>query len=134
MPGFRAPTKPHRGAGKERRPGYGPERTGSVGGHGAHNGPPGRGSPDRIRIATRFPDFTAADVDQAVHVILEHLTESLTQDERIEIRGFGVFTVRIRPAKIGRNPRTGEPVGMPVMQHLYFKAGLELARMVDVYD
>lgn len=62
------------------------------------------------RLEHKQADFSAEDVDAAVRVILEQMSESLGRGERIEIRGFGSFSVHFLSPRIGRNPRTGEPV------------------------
>lgn len=71
------------------------------------------------------------DLDQAIRDILAYLTDCLAQGERIEIRDFGVFTCRQRPARQGRNPRTGEGVAVPDRQLVHFKPGRGLRQQVD---
>jgi integration host factor subunit beta len=71
------------------------------------------------------------DVEQAVKCMVNKMTEALGTGERIEIRGFGSFSLVERLPTIGRNPRTGEPVALPKRHSVRFKAGLELAQRVN---
>ena len=74
------------------------------------------------------------DVELAVKVILESLTSSLSGGERIEVRGFGSFTLHHRRARFGRNPKTGNSVTVPDKHVPHFKPGKELRQRVDVPD
>jgi integration host factor subunit beta len=60
------------------------------------------------RLAERHPHLVAADAELAVKTILDAMTSSLVEGERIEIRGFGSFSLNFRPPRVGRNPKTGE--------------------------
>ena len=71
------------------------------------------------------------DVDMAVRVMLEHMASALSNHKRIEIRGFGAFSIRHRSPRIGRNPRTGEPVSLTEKNVLHFKPGKELRERVN---
>lgn len=83
------------------------------------------------RLAERFPQLVAKDAELSVKVILDALSETLAQGSRIEIRGFGSFALNYRPPRIGRNPKTGEKVGVPAKYVPHFKAGKELRERVD---
>ena len=78
------------------------------------------------RLIQRNPHLSSATVDQAVKRLLEHMIETLMADGRIEIRGFGSFNVRKRPARLARNPKTGESVTVGEHGWVHFKPGLEL--------
>jgi len=82
-------------------------------------------------LASRLPQFALRDVDLAVNVLLETMTDSLVRGQRIEIRGFGSFTVSQRAARLGRNPRSGETVHVPAKRVPHFKTGKELRERVD---
>ncbi len=71
------------------------------------------------------------DVEQAVKCMVNKMTEALGTGERIEIRGFGSFSLVLHPARMGRNPRTGEAVSISQKHSIRFKAGLELAQRVN---
>ncbi|NWG30852.1 integration host factor subunit beta [Sulfuricystis multivorans] len=83
------------------------------------------------RLAQRFPQLVAKDADLAVKVILDALAETLAKGERIEIRGFGSFSLNYRPPRIGRNPKSGVKVEVPAKYVPHFKAGKELRERVD---
>ncbi len=76
-------------------------------------------------------ELNAKDVELAVKKIIDYLGEALSQGQRIEIRGFGSFTLRYRPPRIGRNPRTGEPVPLPAKHVPHFKPGKDLRERVN---
>jgi integration host factor subunit beta len=73
------------------------------------------------------------DVELAVKVILESLTSALSSGERIEVRGFGSFTLHHRRARVGRNPKTGNSVTVPDKHVPHFKPGKELRQRVDIH-
>ena len=82
-------------------------------------------------LALRFRSLTESDAEIAVKEILDAITESLTQSNRVEIRGFGSFDVKYRPARTARNPKTGEKVSVPPKYVPRFKAGKEMRERVD---
>jgi integration host factor subunit beta len=71
------------------------------------------------------------DVDMAVKTLLEMMSNALTQGERIEIRGFGSFSLHYRPPRLGRNPKTGDSVALPGKHVPHFKPGKELRDRVN---
>ncbi len=71
------------------------------------------------------------DIERVVAVILGQIGEALADGGRVELRGFGTFSVRRRDARIGRNPRTGEPVEVAAKSVPFFKAGKELRARVN---
>lgn len=83
------------------------------------------------RLAERFPQLGAKDADIAVNVILDALAAGLARGDRIEIRGFGSFSLNYRPPRIGRNPKSGEKVHVPQQYVPHFKAGKDLRERVD---
>jgi len=76
-------------------------------------------------------DYHLRDVSYAVNVIFEAMKMALKKNERIEIRGFGNFTVRNRKPRRGRNPKTGTTVQIPPRKVAFFKVGKELKGMVE---
>ncbi len=82
-------------------------------------------------LAARFPQLTAQDAEVAVKELLDALTGALIQGQRIEIRGFGSFSLNYRPPRTGRNPKTGEKVDVPAKYVPHFKPGKELRDRVD---
>ena len=83
------------------------------------------------RLAARYPQLVAKDADFAVKTILDAMTTSLSQGQRIEIRGFGSFGLNYRPPRVGRNPKSGDKVQVPEKHVPHFKAGKELRDRVD---
>ena len=83
------------------------------------------------RLAERCPQLVAKDADFAVKMILDAMSEALVKGDRIEIRGFGSFSLNYRPPRVGRNPKSGEKVDVPEKWVPHFKAGKELRERVD---
>lgn len=83
------------------------------------------------QLAVRHPQLVATDAEMAVRTILDAVSRSLAEGKRVEIRGFGSFSLNYRPPRIGRNPKTGEKVEVPEKYVPHFKAGKELRERVD---
>jgi integration host factor subunit beta len=86
------------------------------------------------RLAERHPHLLAADAELAVKTMLDAMVSSLVSGKRIEIRGFGSFSLNYRPPRVGRNPKTGERVSVEGKYVPHFKAGKELRDRVDYKD
>ncbi|MDR1888237.1 MAG: integration host factor subunit beta [Zoogloeaceae bacterium] len=82
------------------------------------------------RLAGRFPQLAAKDADFAVKMILDAMSGALVVGDRIEIRGFGSFSLNYRPPRVGRNPKSGEQVEVPEKWAPHFKAGKELRERI----
>ena|SRR5690606_13333805 len=82
-------------------------------------------------LAGRYPQLAARDMDFAVKMVLDAMAEALSNGKRIEIRGFGSFSLSERGPRIGRNPKSGEKVMVPAKLVPHFKAGKELRERVD---
>ena len=74
-------------------------------------------------IAEENPHLFQRDVERIVHTVFEEITEALARGERVELRGFGAFSVKQRDPRIGRNPRTGESVQVEAKAVPFFKTG-----------
>ena len=83
------------------------------------------------RIASEQSQLSTKDVELAVKMILDHMATALAEGERIEIRGFGSFSLHYRAPRIGRNPKTGESVGLSGKYVPHFKPGKELRDRVN---
>ncbi len=83
------------------------------------------------KLAERYPQLLAKDAELAVKVILDTMAGILVRGGRIEIRGFGSFSLNYRPPRTGRNPKSGEKVQVPAKHVPHFKAGKELRERVD---
>lgn len=87
------------------------------------------------KLADENPHLRPQDLERVVDVILDEITSALARGSRVELRGFGAFSVRKRDARVGRNPRTGESVPVEEKRVPFFKAGKELrARLNDGVD
>ena len=82
-------------------------------------------------ISLKLPELSKKDVALAVNAVFETMTEALNKDDRIEIRGFGSFTVKHRHGRDGRNPKTGEPVKVPKKRIPFFTVGKELRDKIN---
>jgi integration host factor subunit beta len=82
-------------------------------------------------IATQLPEVNVKDVEQAIKGMLEFMSQKLAQGERIEIRGFGSFSLHHREPRQGRNPKTGASVALTAKYVPYFKPGKELRDRVN---
>ena len=82
-------------------------------------------------IARKQKHLPAKDVELAVKAIIEQMSQTLASGDRIEIRGFGSFTLHHRPARIGRNPKSGESVTLDEKYVPHFKPGKELRDRVN---
>ena len=84
------------------------------------------------KLAGENPHLTRADVERVVNTVLDRMTEALEEGGRVELRGFGAFSVRERPARAGRNPRTGETVDVAAKAVPFFKSGKELRATLNL--
>ena len=83
------------------------------------------------RIAQKQSQIVERDVELAVKMMLDQMAACLAGGARIEIRGFGSFSLRFRNARVGRDPRTGTAVALPARHAPYFKPGMRLRERVD---
>ncbi len=82
-------------------------------------------------IADRNPHLYQRDVENIVNAVLDEITDTLASGNRVELRGFGAFSVKNRPAREGRNPRTGETVHVEEKWVPFFKTGKELRERLN---
>jgi integration host factor subunit beta len=83
-------------------------------------------------LSKRQSQLAYKDVELAVKTILEHMANALSNGERIEIRGFGSFSLHYRPPRVGRNPKSGDPVSLPAKYVPHFKPGKQLRDRIDL--
>ena len=86
------------------------------------------------RIAELNPHLIQRDVERIVSTIFEEISAALARGDRVELRGFGAFSVKARGARVGRNPRTGESVNVSKKFIPYFKTGKQLREMLNAKD
>ncbi|MDY6010424.1 MAG: integration host factor subunit beta [Duodenibacillus sp.] len=84
------------------------------------------------RIFERHPSLTSRDADMAVNEVLRAMVSALSHGVRVEVRGFGSFSLKYRAAREGRNPRTGAPVSVPAKFVPHFRAGKEIREQLNV--
>lgn len=84
------------------------------------------------KISAAQSQLSAKDVELAVKMIMDHMADALSQGERIEIRGFGSFSLHYRAARSGRNPKTGQKVDLDGKYVPHFKPGKELRERVNM--
>ena len=83
------------------------------------------------RLAERYPHLYHRDVERIVTTVLDEITKALSNGDRVELRGFGAFSVKVRPARQGRNPRTGESVSVREKRVPFFRTGKELRERLN---
>lgn len=83
------------------------------------------------RLSSKNLHLSVKDVESGMRIIIDSLAETLAKKGRIEIRGFGSFSIRCRLPRTGRNPRTGEQVELPEKIAVHFKPGKELREKVN---
>jgi len=83
------------------------------------------------RLAEANPHLYQRDVERIVSTIFEEISAALERGDRVELRGFGAFSVKTRPARTGRNPRTGEAVEVEEKRIPFFKTGKELRERLN---
>ena len=83
------------------------------------------------RLAEANPHLYQRDVERIVSTIFDEIGAALARGDRVELRGFGAFSVKQRGSRIGRNPRTGEPVRVATKRVPYFKTGKQLREKIN---
>ncbi len=83
------------------------------------------------KLTERHPELKHGEAERVVNRVLDEIAAALERGERVELRGFGAFSVRFRDGRDGRNPRTGEPVTVRAKHVPFFKAGKELRERID---
>ncbi|MEM1192519.1 MAG: integration host factor subunit beta [Pseudomonadota bacterium] len=86
------------------------------------------------KLADENPNLYHRDVERIVSIVFDEISEALARGDRVELRGFGAFSVKHRPARVGRNPRSGESVAIEEKWAPYFKAGKELRDRLNQDD
>lgn len=83
------------------------------------------------KLAEANPHLYQRDVERIVNTIFDEITDAMARGDRVELRGFGAFSVKSRPARLGRNPRTGETVQVEEKHAPYFKTGKDLRERLN---
>jgi len=82
-------------------------------------------------VTEQNPHLYQRDVERIVTTIFDEISSALSRGDRVELRGFGAFSIKQRNARIGRNPRTGSAVEVPAKRVPYFKTGKQLRNMLN---
>lgn len=83
------------------------------------------------RLAEANPHLYHRDIERIVTTIFDEITVALADGDRVELRGFGAFSVKERGSRVGRNPRTGDSVDVPAKYIPYFKTGKQLRQILN---
>ena len=78
------------------------------------------------QLSKNYPNFLKKDLEKFADIILKEIKRTLRRGERVELRGFGVFSTNIQKARISRNPKTGEKIHTPKKKTIHFKMAKEL--------
>ena len=83
------------------------------------------------QLASNYPNFLKKDLEKFVDIILEEIKQALKRGDRVELRGFGIFSTNIQKARISRNPKTGEKVNTPQKNVIHFKMAKEMFKKLN---
>tara|TARA_B100002052_G_scaffold158578_1_gene144466 strand:- start:101 stop:394 length:294 start_codon:yes stop_codon:yes gene_type:complete len=83
------------------------------------------------QISKNYPNFLKKDLDKFTDIILKEIKNTLKRGERVELRGFGMFSTHTQKARISRNPKTGEKVNTPEKKTIHFKMAKELFKKIN---
>ena len=83
------------------------------------------------QLSDSYPNFLKKDLEKFLNIILSEIKQALYKGERVELRGFGVWSVHIQKARISRNPKTGEKIETPQKKTIHFKMGKELFKKLN---
>ena len=83
------------------------------------------------QLSKNYPNFLKKDVEKVSNIILKEIKNTLKRGERVELRGFGVFSSKTQKARISRNPRTGEKINTPTKKTIHFKMSKEMFKKLN---
>ena len=83
------------------------------------------------QLSKNYPNFLKKDLEKIAEIILNEIKQTLKRNERVELRGFGVFSTNIQKARISRNPKTGEKVNTPEKRTIHFKMAKDLFKKLN---
>ena len=83
------------------------------------------------QLKKSYPNFLKKDLEKVVSIILNEVKQALKRGDRVELRGFGMFSTNIQKARISRNPRTGEKVNTPQKKTIHFKMAKEMFKKLN---
>ena len=83
------------------------------------------------QLSDNYPNFLKKDLEKIINIILSEMKQALKRGDRVELRGFGIFSTNIQKARISRNPKTGEKVNTPQKKTIHFKIAKELFKKIN---
>jgi len=83
------------------------------------------------QLKKSYPNFLRKDLEKVVSVVLNEIKQALKRGDRVELRGFGIFSTNIQKARISRNPKTGEKVNTPEKKTIHFKMAKEMFKKLN---
>ena len=83
------------------------------------------------QLSNNYPNFLKKDLEKFTNIILNEIKRTIKKDDRVELRGFGVFYTNIQKARISRNPKTGEKVSTPEKKTIHFKMSKDLFKKLN---
>ena len=86
------------------------------------------------QLSRNYPNFLKKDLDKFTDIILKEIKRTLKRGERVELRGFGIFSTNKQKARISRNPKTGEKVNTPEKKTIHFKMAKELFKKLNNHE
>ena len=83
------------------------------------------------QLSDNYPNFLKKDLEKFTNIVLDEMKQALKRGNRVELRGFGIFSTNIQKARISRNPKTGEKVNTPQKKTIHFKIAKELFKKLN---
>tara|TARA_B100001059_G_scaffold23087_1_gene18499 strand:- start:116 stop:409 length:294 start_codon:yes stop_codon:yes gene_type:complete len=83
------------------------------------------------QLSKNYPNFLKKDLEKFTNIILQEIKKTLKRNERVELRGFGIFSSKIQKSRISRNPKTGEKVNTPEKKTIHFKMSKDLFKKLN---
>tara|TARA_B100000003_G_scaffold170328_1_gene157583 strand:- start:181 stop:474 length:294 start_codon:yes stop_codon:yes gene_type:complete len=83
------------------------------------------------QISKNYPNFLKKDLEKFTNIILNEIKNTLKRGERVELRGFGIFSTHVQKSRISRNPKTGEKINTPKKKTIHFKMAKELFKKIN---
>jgi len=83
------------------------------------------------QLKKSYPNFLKKDLEKVVSIVLNEIKQTLKRGDRVELRGFGMFSTNIQKARISRNPKTGEKVNTPEKKTIHFKMSKEMFKKLN---
>ncbi len=86
------------------------------------------------QISDSYPNFLKKDLKKCLDIVLTEIKQALYKGERVELRGFGIWSIHIQKARMSRNPKTGEKIKTPEKKTIHFKMSKELFNKINDHD